>query len=51
MMVRGLLISAAFVALALPAAAQDKTFNLKLSHCVPATHPIAEDHGGMGRIG
>ena len=35
-----LLIGAALVALALPALAQDKTFNMRLSHWVPATHPL-----------
>jgi TRAP-type C4-dicarboxylate transport system substrate-binding protein len=37
---RTLLLGAALTALALPAAAQDKPFNLKLSHWVPATHPL-----------
>ena len=40
MVIRGLLIGAALAALTLPAAAQDKTFNLKLSHWVPTTHPL-----------
>jgi TRAP-type transport system periplasmic protein len=34
------LLGAALAALAVPAAAQDKPFNLKLSHWVPATHPL-----------
>jgi len=37
---RTLLLGAALAALAVPAAAQDKPFNLKLSHWVPATHPL-----------
>src|ERR1700730_5243956 len=37
---RTLLLGAALTALTLPAAAQDKPFNLKLSHWVPATHPL-----------
>jgi TRAP-type C4-dicarboxylate transport system substrate-binding protein len=37
---RALLLGAALAALAVPAAAQDKPFNLKLSHWVPATHPL-----------
>ena len=37
---RAVLMSAALTALVLPAAAQDKTFQLKLSHWVPATHPL-----------
>ncbi len=37
---RTLLLGAALAALAVPAAAQDKSFNLKLSHWVPATHPL-----------
>jgi len=40
MLIRGLLIGAALAALTLPAAAQDKTVNLKLSHWVPTTHPL-----------
>jgi len=40
MKIRSLLIGAALVALAGPAWAQDKTVNLKLSHWVPATHPL-----------
>jgi TRAP-type transport system periplasmic protein len=40
MKVRTLLLGAALAALAVPAAAQDKPFNLKLSHWVPATHPL-----------
>jgi TRAP-type C4-dicarboxylate transport system substrate-binding protein len=43
---RSLLLGAAFVALAVPALAQDKKINLKISHWVPATHPLqkaAED--------
>ena len=35
-----LLICAALAVLAVPASAQDKTFNLRLSHWVPATHPL-----------
>ena len=34
------MIGAALAALAVPASAQDKTFTLKLSHWVPATHPL-----------
>jgi TRAP-type C4-dicarboxylate transport system substrate-binding protein len=37
---RTLLLGAALAALAVPAGAQDKSFNLKLSHWVPATHPL-----------
>jgi TRAP-type C4-dicarboxylate transport system substrate-binding protein len=37
---RALLIGVALAALTLPASAQDKTFNLRLSHWVPATHPL-----------
>src|SRR5262249_27182415 len=37
---RAVLMSAALTALVLPAAAQDKTFQLKLSHWVPATPPL-----------
>jgi TRAP-type C4-dicarboxylate transport system substrate-binding protein len=37
---RTLLLGAVLAALAVPAAAQDKPFNLKLSHWVPATHPL-----------
>jgi len=37
---RALLIGAALAVLALPASAQEKTFNLRLSHWVPATHPL-----------
>jgi TRAP-type C4-dicarboxylate transport system substrate-binding protein len=33
-------VGAALVALAGPAAAQDKPVQLKLSHWVPATHPL-----------
>jgi TRAP-type C4-dicarboxylate transport system substrate-binding protein len=40
MKIRTLLIGVALVALAVPASAQDKTFTLKLSHWVPATHPL-----------
>jgi TRAP-type C4-dicarboxylate transport system substrate-binding protein len=40
MRLRTLLIGAALAALTLPASAQDKTFNLRLSHWVPATHPL-----------
>ncbi len=40
MKIRTLLIGAALVALSVPASAQDKTFTLKLSHWVPATHPL-----------
>ena len=34
---------------ALEAQAQDKTFELKLSHWVPPSHPAAEGAGGLGR--
>jgi TRAP-type C4-dicarboxylate transport system substrate-binding protein len=34
------LLGAAIAALSVPAVAQDKTVNLKLSHWVPATHPL-----------
>src|SRR5262249_10775456 len=37
---RALLTGVMFAALAVPALAQDKTVNLKLSHWVPATHPL-----------
>src|SRR5215472_12861867 len=37
---RALVAGVALVVLALPASAQDKTFQLKLSHWVPATHPL-----------
>jgi len=37
---RLLLIGAALTVLATPAVAQEKTFNLRLSHWVPATHPL-----------
>lgn len=43
---RMLLAAAAMTALAFPAQAQDKQINLKISHWVPATHPLqkaAED--------
>jgi TRAP-type C4-dicarboxylate transport system substrate-binding protein len=40
MKMRMLLIGAALAALTAPVAAQDKTFTLKLSHWVPATHPL-----------
>ncbi len=40
MKIRTLLIGAALAALRVPASAQDKTFTLKLSHWVPATHPL-----------
>ena len=40
MKIRTLLLAAAMAALAMPVLAQDKTFNLKLSHWVPATHPL-----------
>jgi TRAP-type C4-dicarboxylate transport system substrate-binding protein len=40
MKIRTLLIGAALAALATPALAQDKNFTLKLSHWVPATHPL-----------
>jgi TRAP-type C4-dicarboxylate transport system substrate-binding protein len=46
MKLRMLLAAAAVTALAFPAQAQDKQFNLKISHWVPATHPLqkaAED--------
>ena len=35
----------------LTAQAQDKTFELKLSHWVPPSHPAAEGAGGLGRLG
>src|SRR6185436_11961524 len=37
---RALLIGIALTVLATPALAQEKTFNLRLSHWVPATHPL-----------
>ena len=37
---RTLLIGIALTVLATPALAQEKTFNLRLSHWVPATHPL-----------
>ena len=40
MKLRTLLIGVALAALAGPALAQDKTVTLKLSHWVPATHPL-----------
>ena len=40
MKLRNLLIGVALTALAGPAFAQDKTVTLKLSHWVPATHPL-----------
>ncbi len=40
MLLRTLLIGAAVAALSGSAFAQDKTFNLRLSHWVPATHPL-----------
>src|SRR5262245_19731219 len=40
MKLRIFLIGAALAALCAPASAQDKTFTLKLSHWVPATHPL-----------
>ena len=40
MTLRALMISAALAAFVLPAAAQEKTVTLKLSHWVPATHPL-----------
>jgi TRAP-type C4-dicarboxylate transport system substrate-binding protein len=40
MKLRTLMLGAALAAFALPAAAQDKTVTLKLSHWVPATHPL-----------
>ena len=40
------------ILLAAPAAlAQDKTFDLKLSHWVPPTHPLQKAMRGMGRLG
>ena len=33
-------IGVALAAVTVPALAQDKTFNLRLSHWVPATHPL-----------
>jgi len=48
MRIRALWVCAALAALSAPAAAQDKQFMLKLSHWVPATHPLqkaAEDWG------
>src|SRR6476660_8572206 len=35
-----LLIGVALGVFTVPASAQDKTFNLRLSHWVPATHPL-----------
>jgi TRAP-type C4-dicarboxylate transport system substrate-binding protein len=46
MKLRPLLLGVALAALAVPALAQDKKVNLKISHWVPATHPLqkaAED--------
>jgi TRAP-type C4-dicarboxylate transport system substrate-binding protein len=40
MKLRGILIGAALTALVVPAFAQDKVVTLKLSHWVPATHPL-----------
>jgi len=40
MRTRVVLVGAALAALSAPASAQDKTFNLRLSHWVPATHPL-----------
>jgi TRAP-type C4-dicarboxylate transport system substrate-binding protein len=40
MVLRGLIVGAALAALMGSAAAQDKTVTLKLSHWVPATHPL-----------
>ena len=40
MKLRMLLAAAAITALAFPAQAQDKQINLKISHWVPATHPL-----------
>jgi TRAP-type C4-dicarboxylate transport system substrate-binding protein len=40
MKARALLIGIALAVVAAPASAQDKTFNLRLSHWVPATHPL-----------
>ncbi len=37
---RAAVVGAAMLALAAPALAQDKQFNLKISHWVPATHPL-----------
>jgi len=37
---RALLVGAALAALTIPASGQDKTFSLRLSHWVPATHPL-----------
>ena len=37
---RALLVGVALTALAGPAIAQDKVVQLKLSHWVPATHPL-----------
>ncbi|MGZ5803665.1 MAG: TRAP transporter substrate-binding protein DctP, partial [Xanthobacteraceae bacterium] len=48
MMLRALMLGVALAALTLPVAAQDKPVNLKLSHWVPATHPLqkaAEEWG------
>jgi TRAP-type C4-dicarboxylate transport system substrate-binding protein len=48
MVLRALLVGAALAALVAPAAAQDKTIQLKISHWVPATHPLqkaAEEWG------
>src|SRR5215475_6785675 len=40
MKLRVWLLGAAVSLVAVPALAQDKTFNLRLSHWVPATHPL-----------
>ncbi|MGZ5835028.1 MAG: TRAP transporter substrate-binding protein, partial [Xanthobacteraceae bacterium] len=40
MKLRIVLLSAVFAVLSVPAMAQDKTVTLKLSHWVPATHPL-----------
>jgi TRAP-type C4-dicarboxylate transport system substrate-binding protein len=40
MILRTLLIGVALAALTMPASAQDKSFSLRLSHWVPATHPL-----------
>lgn len=48
MVLRALMVGAALAAFTLPATAQDKPVNLKISHWVPATHPLqkaAEEWG------
>lgn len=40
MRLQAMVVGAALAALTVPASAQDKTFSLRLSHWVPATHPL-----------